>query len=239
VLRKYDYSEHSQVLRLFTRGEGMVSVLAKGVKKEKSSFGGALDVFYLGSAAVLRRPRAGLDLLASFRVETAFPGLREALPRFLAACHLEEILSGMVREAEPHTPLFDDTVAGLSALETAPEDRVAPLLAALELATLRELGFAPSLARCAHCGGEAAGPGTGLSVRLGGVLCPACGAEDAGARRPAAGTLATLRTLARSDPPRALRVLLSPAERREIRSFLDAFEEWRMERPLRTARFLG
>jgi hypothetical protein len=34
-------------------------------------------------------------------------------------------------------------------------------------------------------------------------------------------------------------VLLSPAERREIRSFLDAFEEWRMERPLRTARFLG
>jgi DNA repair protein RecO (recombination protein O) len=238
VLRKYDYSEHSQILRLFTRGEGMLSVLAKGVKKEKSSFGGALDVFYLGRAAVLRRSRASLEILGSFRVETAFPGLREVLPRFLAACHLAEILSGMVREAEPHTALFDDTVAGLRALEGAPADRVAPLLVALELGTLKELGFAPSLTRCAHCDAGTDAAAATLSVRLGGVLCPACGAEDPGASRPAGGTLAALRTLERSDPPRALRVLLSPAARREIRAFLDAFEEWRMERPLRTARFL-
>ncbi len=238
VLRKYDYSETSQVLRLFTRGFGILSVLAKGTKKPKSSFGGAIDLFYLGSAGLVRRPRSGLDLLDSFRVTTAHPGLRASLRRFCAACHLSELLVGMARETEPHPALFDALCAGLSALETASEDRTGTILIALELAALRELGFAPSLARCAACGAEAAGADARLSVRQGGVVCPACREAVPDAAPVRAATLSGLLALDRLGASRAERVRLPAAEEAEIRRFLDGHEEWRLERPLRTARFL-
>jgi DNA repair protein RecO (recombination protein O) len=241
VLRKFDYSEHSQILRLMTRESGVRSAIAKGVKKEKSSFGGALDLFYLGRAAVVHRPRAGLDILDSFRVLTAFPGLRADLRRYCAACHLAELLTGMTHEAEPHPALFDLTRGGLSALEAAPPATVPPLIASLELAALAELGFAPSLTCCADCGaaGDAAGEaGAGLSVRHGGLLCAACRAKDPAAERVEPGTLATLRALAAASPDAAPRIRLPAPARHAIREFLDSFETWRMDRPLRTARFL-
>jgi DNA repair protein RecO (recombination protein O) len=238
VLRKYDYSETSQVLRIFTRGFGILSVLAKGTKKPKSSFGGAIDLFYLGSAGIIRRPRGGLDLLDSFRVDTAHPGLRASLRRFCAACHLSEILVGMARETEPHPGLFDALRAGLAALEAAPEDRVGPILIALELAALRELGFAPSLARCAACGAETGGAEARLSVRQGGVVCAACREAVPDSTPVRAATLSGLLALDRLGATRAERMRLPAADEEEMRGFLDAHEEWRLERPLRTARFL-
>ena len=89
-----------------------MAALAKGSKKEKSSFGGALDLFYLGPALILFRPRAGLHLLTAFTVEESWPALRHDLHRFYLVCHLAEILTGMTREEEPLPEVFDLVVAG-------------------------------------------------------------------------------------------------------------------------------
>jgi len=214
-------------------------VLAKGAKKPKSSFGGALDLFYLGDALVIRRPRSGLHLLAAFHVRDSFPPLRAALPRFYAACHLAEILTGMTREEEPQPELFDLIADGIRRLSDAAPDEVPSLLAAIELRTLAHLGFAPALEGCAGCGRRDLGRAPAISVAIGGVVCPECGSRDPKARRVAPGVLGALRALGRGPGDHARRIRLSPADRRAIRAFLNAFVEWRLERALRTSRFLG
>jgi DNA repair protein RecO (recombination protein O) len=214
-----------------------VSVLAKGSKKEKSGFGGPLDLFYRGEASIVFRPRSSLNILAGFSVDEAFPRLREELPRFYAACHLAEILAGMTREEEPHPELYYLMAQGLGLLEDVPSGQVAPLLASLELNALALLGFAPSLDSCAACGCDPE-RGAALSAALGGVLCSACASKDVKARLAPPGRLRALRALAETPFDRAGRVRLSPSDAGEIRSWLTAFVEWRLERPLRTARFL-
>ncbi|MEN8148410.1 MAG: DNA repair protein RecO [Planctomycetota bacterium] len=237
-MRKYDYSETSQILRLLTRESGVVAALAKGSKKEKSSFGGALDLFYLGPAVVLFRPRAGLHLLTAFTVEEAWPALRRDLKRFYLACHLAEILTGMTREEEPLPGVFDLLVEGLTALSSAGDRSIPALGASLELRLLAELGFAPSLTACGSCGRELAGRERRLSVSFGGLICADCRDTEARPLTVGPGVVEALRTLAASRPRTAARLRLSRADQRAIRGFLTAFTEWRLERKLRTARFL-
>jgi DNA repair protein RecO (recombination protein O) len=215
-----------------------VSVLARGSRRDKSSFGGALDLFYLGTSQIVFRPRSTLNLLSSFRVEEAFPGLRAELPRFYAACHLAELVLGFTREEEPHRALFDTIVGGLRALAPAEPEKVPAVLVATELAGLRELGFAPSLHVCTACGAAPDRGGVRLSVEQGGILCHGCREQDPAATPATPGLLGTLRSLAASPPERAKRVRASRRDAAAIREFLTRFEEWRLERRLRAARFL-
>jgi len=216
-----------------------VSTLAKGSKKEKSSFGGALDLFYLGPALIILRPRAGLHLLTAFTVEESWPALRRDLSRYYFACHLAEILTGLTREEEPLPEVFDLLVAGLDEIVQVPPEGIPTLGIALELRLLRELGFAPSLFLCAACGEDLSGKERHLSVSCGGLLCGDCRDGEARPVPVSAGVVESLRNLARAPLESTSRLRLSPGDARTIRSFLTGFTEWRLERKLRTARFLA
>jgi len=238
VLRKYDYSETSQILRILTRRDGVVSVLAKGTRRAKSQFGGALDLFYLGQALVIFRPRSGLHILSAFQVETAFPNLRADLSRLYAVCHLGELVIGMTREEEPLPGLFDLLVNGIGLIENANGRQLPALVSAVELKLLAALGFAPALTCCASCGNGIPGGSVALSPPEGGALCGDCRDRDPARQTVQPGTFQALRHLAETSPERALRIKLSRSDERRIREFLNAFEEWRLERRLRTSRFL-
>jgi DNA repair protein RecO (recombination protein O) len=215
-----------------------VSVLAKGTKREKSSFGGPLDLFWLGRAEIHFRPRAGLHILRAFRVTDPLAGLRTDLGRFYAACHFVELLTGMTREEEPLEPLYDLTRKGLARLAASDADSIPGLSCAWELRALAELGFAPSLDACVGCGRAAEAGAIRMSIRFGGVLCPDCREKDGKARTISRALLLTLRTLSRTSAERASQLRLDRRDAVAIRAFLTAFTEWRLERPLRTARFL-
>lgn len=215
-----------------------MGVLAKGSKKEKSSFGGALDIFYRGSCMVVFRPRSGLHLLTAFQVEEAWPALRREMDRFYVACHLAEILTGMTREEEPIPEVYDLLEEGLTELATATGPEIRALSAALTLRLLSDLGFAPALDACSACGRELAGKERRLSVAFGGLLCGDCRDREARPVVVRPGVVESLRTLARGPLKTVRRLRLSESDARAIRSFLTAFTEWRLERKLRTARFV-
>lgn len=144
----------------------------------------------------------------------------------------------MTREEEPQPGLFEKVVEALRRLAESPANEVPPLLVSAELKVLAELGFAPALTECASCG-RPPGPGRiAVSVAVGGLLCTDCRERDPKAPAVPAGRLAALRSLAETPLARAGRVRLAPADIGAIRSFLTSFTEWRLERRLRTARFL-
>ncbi|MHC4155757.1 MAG: DNA repair protein RecO, partial [Planctomycetota bacterium] len=47
-IRAVDYSETSQIVTFFTRANGKVGAIAKGSKRPKSAFDGAIEVFSHG-----------------------------------------------------------------------------------------------------------------------------------------------------------------------------------------------
>ncbi|MCH7602254.1 MAG: recombination protein O N-terminal domain-containing protein, partial [Planctomycetes bacterium] len=52
-IRRWDFSETSQTVSLFTRESGIIRGLAKGAKREKGNFSGGFDLLTLGQVVAI------------------------------------------------------------------------------------------------------------------------------------------------------------------------------------------
>ncbi|MCZ6836092.1 MAG: recombination protein O N-terminal domain-containing protein, partial [Planctomycetota bacterium] len=59
-IRRWDFSETSQTVSLFTHTHGIIRGLAKGAKREKGAFSGGFDVLTQGHLVAIVKP--GRDL---------------------------------------------------------------------------------------------------------------------------------------------------------------------------------
>ncbi len=240
VLRRFDYSENSQIARLYTRSHGRVSVIAKGSKKPNPDLRGPIDVFCLAEVAFRPRKPEELAVLTRYRVATGFRGLRPRLERMVAAFYLVELLAEGTRDFDPDEAMFDHFRDALVALESATPAECDAVVAATELGYLRHAGIQPSLTSCAGCGAAPrAGAPVSLSPGRGGVVCARClPPETPGLIRFTAGQLRTLAALAQAAPGSAHRISVLARDREALRRFLDRALEHVLEKELRSAPFL-
>lgn len=79
VLRRTDYSEADRVLQLLTT-KGRRSVIAKGVRREKSKLAGGIELFAI-SDVVIRQGRGELGMLTSARMVAFYRHILEDYER--------------------------------------------------------------------------------------------------------------------------------------------------------------
>lgn len=155
-IRALDYSETSQILTLFTRAAGKISVIAKGSKRPKSAFDGPIEVFSYGEIVFSDSSREKLATLTEFEQQPGFADLANNL--FALNCCLfgAELVNSLTNEYDPHPELFDSF---LQFLQNANEHRATSderrdllsLLILFQLVLLREIGLMPILNACANC----------------------------------------------------------------------------------------
>lgn len=241
VLRRFDFSENSQIARLYTREFGRISVLAKGIRRPNPDLLGPLDLGARGIAVV--RPKKGdqLSLLTRWRTETGHPGQRLSLERMVGAAHLCELWFEGTRDFDPDPALFDLLAESMTALETTTEETTASVIAAAELRWLVQAGFAPALDGCVACG-RTAPPNAAvkLSPGRGGVVCGRCvDPATPGLVALTAGERRSLFALADAGPAEAFHVPLGKKDGAAVRRALDRLIEHALERDLRSSRYLG
>jgi DNA repair protein RecO (recombination protein O) len=186
LLKAVDYGESDRIVTLLTRDFGKVSALARGARRSRKRFGGALQPcchleVELGSG------RGELARLAQASIKRAYPRLLGDLRKLrLAGAALE-----WVREAtpmrEPEVRIFDAAVHMLEATEAATTAH-GELLLSFDARLLALVGFAPGLERCAGCGRRAPpDQAAQFDPKVGAIVCRACGGGpihlSAGTRR--------------------------------------------------------
>ena len=150
VLRVVEFSESSCVLTLFTEQFGKVGALAKGARRPKGPFEGALDLLALVRIVFLHKSSEALDLLTEAKLERRFRSAERDLSRLYAGYYVAELLSELTDNGDPHPELFalaDETLLALDGGRP-----VAPLVLRFEVLALRLLGHLPSLDECVGCG---------------------------------------------------------------------------------------
>jgi DNA repair protein RecO (recombination protein O) len=153
-IRALDYSETSQIVTFFARGNGKFSAIAKGSKRPKSPFDGTIEPLALGQIVFIPKPK--LATLTEFAQEPAFTGLGSDL--FVLNCCLfaAELLNLLTDDYDPHPELFDSFVQFLSDLQqTEPcehrKKAVLALLILFQLGLLKDIGLQPILGSCVNC----------------------------------------------------------------------------------------
>ena len=141
VLHRYDWSETSLILEVFTRHHGRVALVAKGAKRPSSSFrpvllplqplslafGGDGDIRMLKSA----------EWIGGHVMPTG-----EAL---LSGYYLNELLMRLTARDDPHPHLFEVYAAAVRLLASGDPNALQWALRAFELLLLKNMGLLPAL----------------------------------------------------------------------------------------------
>jgi DNA repair protein RecO (recombination protein O) len=141
VLHRYDWSESSLIIEVFTRHHGRVALVAKGAKKPSSNFRPVLlplqplQLAFGGDAEI--RTLKGAEWVGGQVMPTG-----DAL---LSGYYLNELLLRLLARDDPHPLLFDAYGAAVGMLASGHAQALEPALRAFELLLLREIGLLPSL----------------------------------------------------------------------------------------------
>ncbi len=141
VLHRYDWSESSLILEVFTRHFGRIALAAKGVKRPHSSlrpvllplqplrlsFGGEAEVRTLKSAEW-----SGGQVMPSGQV-------------LLTGYYVNELLLRLLAREDPHERLFDSYSELIRMIGREVGARLQAGLRAFELVLLRDVGHLPAL----------------------------------------------------------------------------------------------
>ncbi len=194
VLRSIRYGEADRILDLYTQDAGLVSAIAKGIRRTRSRFGARLEP--LSCVDFLAYSGRSLDTVTQVEVLRSFHGVREDLARLKAAGGLVETVRAFSGGDEADRRVFNLLYRGLDALEGR-ASRLTPIEMAFALKLSILAGYSPQLDVCMGCGVETDG-GDGISYfapDLGGLLCAECRASARDAFPLAPGTPEALRAL--------------------------------------------
>lgn len=181
VLRCVEFSETSLIVTLFTRDFGRVSAMAKGARRPKGPFEGALDLLSVCRVVVIRKQSDALDLLTESKLHRRFRAATRSIDRVYAGYAVIELLRIMTDDDQPHVDIYDLTIATLSQIDGP--GNVAASLLYFEVQLLRMLGHNPGTDRCTDCGVPLPGRGDvdgdtarslPFSLDSGGLVCDDC-----------------------------------------------------------------
>ena len=150
VLHRYDWSETSLILDLFTRSKGRVTVAAKGAKRPYSQLRSVLLPFQRIAATIGKQAEdAQADVVTLRGAEWAGLDATPVLPpaRLFAGFYLNELLMKLLARGDAHPALFDAYAATLRSLATSDDFAEQIGLRAFELVLLKAIGLLPELDR--------------------------------------------------------------------------------------------
>ncbi|GAB4489053.1 MAG: DNA repair protein RecO [Anaerolineales bacterium] len=235
VLRHSDWGEADRLLTLYTREQGKLRAIGKGLRKMRSRKAGHLEPFTHVTLQLAR----GRDMAIVTQVETlnAYLPLRDDLQRTARAAYVIELLDKFTYEEEGGNPAV--FLALTETLTRIAEDADPwPALRYYETRLLEWMGFRPQLFHCANCSREILPEDQFFSPAQGGVICPRCGIGLPGLWKISMEALKYLRHFQRSSYAQAARANPPAAIRLEIESLMQAHISYLLERELNTPGFI-
>ncbi len=145
VLHRYDWSESSLILEVFTRNHGRTALVAKGAKKPSSNFRPVLLPLQPLHLTWTQGASADADIHPLKGAEWAGGHILPLGDALLSGLYLNELLLRLLARGDPHALLFDHYAATVQVLASEHGEALEPVLRLFELVLLREVGLLPAL----------------------------------------------------------------------------------------------
>ena len=240
VLRTVPFSETSLIVTLLTKDFGRVSAMAKGARRLRGPFEGALDLLSVAKVVVIRKRSDALDLLTEAKLHRRFRAGSRDLTRLYAGYAVAEMLRVLTDDDDPQPEIFARTLETLRAIDGTSDPAIALLF--FEVQLMRLLGHQPGFEHCTDCGAvvrdsrsHPLSTAWNFGFDSGGLVCEACRSRQASYARLAESSVRCWSRL--SKPSSGLPIEVSRDDYAGLRGVVSRFTQTVAGKPLRMARF--
>jgi DNA repair protein RecO (recombination protein O) len=236
VLSTLKLGESDRILRLLSRERGLLSAVAKGIRKTKSKFGGKLEPFTC--ADLFLYTGKGLDIILQSETVDSFKGIKSDLRKVACASVIADMTLRCQLE-EPRTEPYELVYYFFQQLDKA-DSKLKLLLLSFQAKYLTMLGFEPLIKNCCICGRDMIlNQGFLFSVSSGGAVCGDCTRAMSYTRRLSAGSVNLLHDLFFNPMQDWQKTdIRSARSLEEVDSLIKAFISYHLEKSLSSYRFL-
>jgi DNA repair protein RecO (recombination protein O) len=148
ILHRRDYSETSLILEVFSREQGRVNLIAKGVKRNKKQQGESFNLYQQYNISWTAKSELGtltdIEFIASSRA------LKPEL--MMTGFYMNEIMLRLLHKHEPHPELFDSYETSINELINGASEQI--ILRYYEKTLLQSLGYGVILDHEVETGGS-------------------------------------------------------------------------------------
>jgi DNA repair protein RecO (recombination protein O) len=233
ILRTYKLNEADRIVVFLTRDRGKKRGVAKGARRLRSRFRGALEP--LTRASIVYFEKESRELVSLNDADTERSPLAAFHPEALGYVgYLAELIDEWAPENDPNEKLFRLGAAVVEAM--AADVPVEALVRYFEFWLLRLQGVYPSIHACPQCGTSLQG-GAVLEPRSHWFLCRQCASHGQGVAMPG-GALQFLREAALVAPSALGDVKVSTEALGQVAAAHRLLLVWHLDREPRAARVL-
>jgi len=174
-LHSSPFAESSKIVTFYTRDFGKLNFLAKGARRPKSKFGGALETFTHASLIIYKPETPKLYILSDAEIICSYSELQASTEKYLAGSQIVEFVLKATDFEEANARLFNLLLSALNALASKQSVKnLDSLVLAFLLKGASFLGYRPELDNCVSCRKKCAGAKIYFDFINGGILCIKC-----------------------------------------------------------------
>ena len=232
VIGSFALGESDRAVTFFSRDFGKVRGVAKGARRPRSRFAGALELFTVGQLVFFDTGRSDLVRIDHFDVLHPLARLREDLDRIGHASWMIESVGRLTAERDPHVGLYALLVRSLRSMERGAAGRVAVCFVTR---CVDAIGHRPRLDGCVECGRRL--PFARARLGDGGLVCDVCAHGLPGLVPISPSAIAALERLRTASWEEALGASLGRTEG-ELKIVLEAYLTRLIGHPPRATKFL-
>ena len=236
ITREVKYGDSSRILTVLTKEFGKISVLAGGVRSNKSGLLAATQLFAHVRLQLFKGREKSLYKINSGEILTSFAPIRESLERMAYASYFCEVANEVIQENQPDA---EELQLLLNTLFLLAKDKLPypQLKGVFEFRTLALQGLLPDLSLCQACAAE---PGVYFNPYTGGVACKSCGKTitDHGWIQAGEGVVTAISYISAAEPKKIFSFTLPEASLYYLSSLGEHCMEVCLERHFKTLDYL-
>ena len=173
-INSYNLSENDKIVVMYSKDNGIIRCVAKGVKKTKSKLGGRMDLL-INNSLVLAKGK-NLDVISQAEVINGFKNIRLDFTRLGLAVYCAELVGIFGVENDPNSELIykllQNTLSKIN--DTTGKSNLLPVVFDFQLELMDIAGYKISLDCCSCCGKPYKTGDFRFSISSGGLICNNC-----------------------------------------------------------------
>ena len=216
VINAVDYKENSKIINILTKEEGIIGVIARGVKSIKSPLRTTTTVLSYGEFYLSSRS-SGLSTLTEVDITDYFKEIRKDLLKMNYSLFLLELCSSVSKHDNDNN-IYTMLISGLKKINEGYDASIITNI--IEMKLLDNLGIRPNLDSCVVCGSKF--DIVTISSYKGGYLCTNCVGKETIFHLK---TLQLIRMFYYIDLSKITKIDISETIKKEISLFIDDYYE--------------